>query len=205
MAKAQSLAGRVHGGWGTNLLLSPGEDVTHSPGRTGHVGLALTYGKPDQKVLVHSTVRLTGSAYRTRMAYQVWFVSQRNTMEMDLMAGFRQMNRTILQVGVFAGRTTRGSAIVEQGRKTTVQPLFPDPRVRTGHFPNNSVFGVTLGMAIPLDPNDRFGLEFQIRQHLLPFVDAPQSLALPFQPEELVLADNTKASILLVAVSYRFL
>lgn len=203
--QAQVLAPRIHAGWGTNLLTSPGTDITHTPGRTGHVGLALTVGRPEQKVLLHSSFRFTGSAYRTRMAYQVWFVSQRSTMEFDLMAGFRQMNRTLLQAGLFVGRTTSGSAIVEQGRKSTVQPIFPDPRVRTGHFPEQGVLGVALGLAIPLDPNDRFGLEFQFRQHLRPFMAAEQQLALPFQPEETVLATNTRSSILLAAFSYRFL
>ncbi len=204
-AHGQLVSARVHAGWGPNLLLSPGEDLTHRPGRTGYVGVGATVGKAESKLLFQPALRIVGSAYRTEMTYQVHFSAIRTTAELDLLAGFRQLSGTILQLGVFGGRVTSSSATLEQGRKSTIQPIFLDPRVRSEHFPTRDQAGVVLGLVVPLGEPQRFGLEFQYRQHLLAIMERPQSLALPFQPEQLVIAENSKPAILTVGLHYRFL
>jgi len=204
VASAQGVVPRAQAGWGTNMLFSPGTDLESSPGRTGYAGLGLTLGGKDARVVFQPAVSITGSAYRTRMAYRVHFVTQRTTMELDLVLGFRQMSGTVLQAGLFAGTVTKATALIEQGARETFVQGYQDPRLRNEHFPNARQAGIVLGLVVPITNDHRLGLDIRIRQHLVPLVERDQSFALVFNPEQLVIATNTKPTVLTVGFGYSF-
>lgn len=196
---------RVSAGWGTNLLFSPGTELQSSPGRTGSMALSMGVGTGWGKVHLQPALHYTGSAYRTRMAYQAFFVTRRSSLQLDLTVAARQMNGATLVVGPFVGFVQGASALFEQGSRANVVQGITTARILNEHFPNDREAGVVLQYSIPLDEKKRFGLDLSIRQHLLPLVEREQSYALQFSPDQRVLATNTRPTIVMVAVHYRFL
>src|SRR5687768_15487050 len=83
--QAQGLQPRVHGGWGSNFLISPGTDLRTSPGRSGYIGASFSIGSKEGKITFHPALGISAAAYRTRMAYRLHFVSQRTSLDLDLL------------------------------------------------------------------------------------------------------------------------
>lgn len=196
---------RISAGWGTNLLTSPGTELQSSPGRTGSLALSVGVGTGWGKVHLQPALHYTGSAYRTRMAYQAFFVTRRSSLQLDLTIAATQMNGATLLVGPFMGFVQRASALFEQGSRANFVQGISTARILNEHFPNDREAGVVLQYSIPLDEKKRFGLDLGVRQHLLPLVEQEQFYALQFSPDQRVLATNTRPTILMAAVHYRFL
>jgi hypothetical protein len=204
-AKAQGVEPSVYFSWGTNLLISPGKDITSSPGRTIAFGASMTIGNGWQgKLRLEPALSYTGSAYRTKMAYQVHFVTIRSSFQFDLLLALPQMNGARLRVGPFIGKVRNAKAAYEQGSNNTNVQGADGPRLQAEHFPVMQEAGFVLAYSFTLGRPGRFGLDLIFRQHLMPLVEKDQYFALQFSPEQLVLATNTRASILSVGLYYRF-
>ncbi len=200
----QGVEPRIQAYWGTNLLTSPGTDIVSSPGRTGGIGAAFTVGNGwERKIRLHPGVAFTGSAYRTRMAYRVFFVTVRNSIQADLLLAFPQMNGATLVVGSFFGRVQRARAVFEQGEQSSAFQGFSTARLMAEHFPVEREAGIVLGYRFPFSESGRFGLDLQLRQHLLPLVEQDQFFALQFSPDQQVLATNTRPTILAIGAYLR--
>lgn len=204
-ACAQGLEPRLYFSWGTNILTSPGADITTSPGRTGSLGAAITVGNGwESKLRLVPAFSYTGSTYRTLMDYRSYFAVIRTSYQLDVMVGFRQMNGATLFVGPFYGWVRKAKAAYEQGSKNTYIQGGTTGRIMAEHYPNLREAGFVLGYSFPLDSKKRFGLILLFRQHIIPLVDKDQYYALQFSPDQQVLSTDTRASIFSVGLHYRF-
>lgn len=202
--QGQGLEPRLHASWGTNMLTSPGEDIRSSPGRTGAIAGSITIGTGwNAKVRIQPAIAYTGSAYRTRMAYRVFFVTVRNSLQADLLVAFPQMNGATLVVGPFVGRVQRARALFEQGEQSSAFQGFATGRLMAEHFPLQNEAGFVLGYSFPFSESGRFGIDLRFRQHLMPLVEQDQFFALQFSPDQQVLATNTRPSILSIGAYFR--
>jgi len=200
----QGLEPRLHASWGTNMLTSPGVDLESSPGRTGALAGSITIGTGwNSKIRFQPAFAYTGSAYRTRMAYRVFFVTVRSSMQLDLLAAFPQANGATLVVGPFVGRVQRARALFEQGEQSSAFQGFATGRLMAEHFPLQNEAGLVLGYSFPFSESGRFGIDLRFRQHLLPLVEQEQFFALQFSPDQQVLATNTRPSILSIGAYFR--
>lgn len=204
IVKGQGVEPRILAYWGTNMLTSPGTDLASSPGRSGGIGAGLTVGNGwERKIRIEPSLAYSGSAYRTRMAYRVFFVAVRNSIQADLLLAFPQMNGATLVVGPFVGRVQRARAVFEQGEQSSAFQGFSTARLMAEHFPVEREAGIVLGYRFPFSESGRFGLDLQLRQHLLPLVEQDQFFALQFSPDQQVLATNTRPTILAVGAWFR--
>lgn len=188
---AQGLQPRIHAAWGTNFLTSPGTDLATSPGRSGYFGASISIGSEGGKITFHPALGISAAAYRTRMAYRIHFVSQRTSVDLDLLMGIRQLNRTILMAGIFAGRVTAASASIEQKARDVIYGNAY-PVLHADHHAHDLRAGVILGMAIPLGRTGRWMIDLRVRQHAVPLVNDEQFHQLIFEAEQLVLSTNTR-------------
>ncbi|MCW5898276.1 MAG: hypothetical protein KIT10_03315 [Flavobacteriales bacterium] len=202
-SKAQFVEGRVHGAWGMNLLTSPGEDLTSSPGQTIMLNGSITLAGEKRKVLFQPALNLGFNAYRTRMAYRVHFVTERTQLGLDMVLGFPQMSGTILQAGFFAATVTRVNNRIENDAQGVFFPLYNQAQLQRDHFHRPGQAGVILGLAVPLAREFKWGLDLQLRQHLIPLVERSQEFALINRPPQLIMAESTRATILTIGLSYR--
>lgn len=204
--RSQGLGPSIHGSWGSNLLTSPGADLLSSPGRTGSIGASLTIGSGwEKKLRIQPTVSYSASAYRTRMAYRAFFVSVRNSIQVDLLVAFPQMNGATLLVGPFIGSILRSNAYFQQGDQNSAFQAQVAARALAQHFPLKNEAGLVLGYSFPFQEGGRLGMDLQLRQHLLPLVEQDQFFALQFSPDQQVLSTTTRATILSVGFHYRFI
>lgn len=202
---AQGVEPRIQARWGTNLLTSPGSDLRSSPGRTGSIGASFTIGNGwERKLRIQPALAYSGSAYKSRMAYRTFFVSVRNSIQLDLLLAFPQMNGANLLVGPFFGKVQRTNALFQQGDQNSVYQGFVGARARAEHYPLKQEAGLVLGLSFPFRENGGFGMDIILRQHLIPLVEKEQSFAMQFSPDQQVLATNTRPTILSVGVHYRF-
>lgn len=202
-ASAQATEPRVHGAWGTNLLTSPGADMRSSPGRTGQLAFSFTLAGEQRKVLFQPALILSHSAYRTRMAYRVHFVTERTQLGVDMIMGFPQLSGTVLQAGLFAATVTRVNNRIELDAQDNYFPIYNDASIQRDHYHRSGQAGIVLGLAVPLSKDFKWGLDIQVRQHLIPLVDRGQEFALINRPAQPVMAENTRPSILTFGISYR--
>ena len=202
---AQGVEPRIQASWGTNFLTSPGSDLRSSPGRTGSIGASFTIGNGwDLKLRIQPALAYSGSAYKSRMAYRTFFVSVRNSIQLDLLLAFPQMNGAKLLVGPFFGKVQRTNALFQQGDQNSVYQGFVGARAQAEHYPLKQEAGFVLGLSFPFRENGGFGMDIILRQHLIPLVEKEQSFAMQFSPDQQVLATNTRPTILSVGVHYRF-
>ncbi len=186
-------------GWGGNLLTSPGTELRSFVGRTGYVGAGVEIG--EGKIIFHPRVSFLAANFRTEMANRLYFVSRRSAFDLELLAGFRQMNRTLWLIGVFGGKVSQANAFIEQDRQNVVTGAAL-PALRARHLETRERAGVLGGLRIPLGSAGRLALDIMLRQHLIPLVEEDQYHALPFQPEQLVLHQKTLATEFTIGLGY---
>lgn len=191
---------RVQAGWGATYLISPGHEIQSLPGRTGFAGIGIDIGG-ESRMRFQPAINYVAAAYRSSLAYRIAFVSTRSAVDLDLLLGFPQMNRTTIQAGIFGGRTTSSNAYIEQKGQNNLGGAGMHA-VRTAHLAHSMRAGLVLGLAIPLGAQARFGLDIRLRQHIIPLVESDQYHALINQAPQQVLATNTRASELTVGLGY---
>ncbi len=204
-SQAQGVEPRIQASWGTNLLTSPGTDIRSSPGRTGSIGAAFTIGNGwERKLRIQPTILYTGSAYNTRMAYRTFFVTVRNSVQLDLLLAFPQMNGANLLIGPFFGKVQRTNAFFQQGDQNSAYQGYVGARAQSEHYPVKREAGLVLGISFPFRENGSFGMDILLRQHIVPLVEKDQFFAMQFSPDQQVLATNTRPTILSLGLHCRF-
>ncbi|MBX2980337.1 MAG: hypothetical protein KF905_13660 [Flavobacteriales bacterium] len=194
-SQAQQVVPHVTAAWGTNILTSPGAELSTSPGRSGQFGVGISVGG---KVRFEPELLYTGNTYRTRMAYKVFATAVRYSFRTDLLLGFAQMNGATLRTGVFLGTVVRADANLEQADQNSFFPNQNIGRLKSEHQARGMEAGLVLGYAFPISNDGRFGMEFQLRQHVVPVVEQDQHFGLQFAQDQLIFAANTRPTVLTV-------
>ncbi|MDX9750142.1 MAG: hypothetical protein RBT71_03590 [Flavobacteriales bacterium] len=202
-ARAQMVSARMHAAYGTNLLFSPGTDLRSSPGRTGHVGVQASIGRPGGRVAFVPALRMGQHAFRTRMAYRVHFTTVRSQFDLDLAVGLRQMSGTVWHIGGFIGRATKVTNRIEQRSDDRSFPRYPLTTLSDRLYDRDQ-FGALLGLQVPLDERHRWSLDLMLRYHFTPLVNADQHVALVHRPPQLVTSTVTRPATLTVGIGFRF-